>query len=133
MSNGLPRDSRGRSSWAGLWLAAAAALPILAVLLGAWEGELSSRASRTACQRVQTLVGGHGLGAVTMPAWCTFTFDPRSQPLCSCPVWPIPGGPCFCPDHASVVARLREAPASARLPVAIPRPGPPGANERSLR
>jgi hypothetical protein len=111
--------SNQRAGGASTWLAAAALLPLLVLVGGLIEARRARGAERSACARAQALVGGHGLGAVTVAAWCTFTFDPRSEPLCSCPTWPVPGSACFCPDHAASVASFQEQVSVARVPRAV--------------
>lgn len=54
----------------------------------------------------QQVVHGIGLGATAKPTWCYINFDPRIDPRCSCIEWPIPGGYCYCPDHAGTVSSM---------------------------
>jgi hypothetical protein len=54
----------------------------------------------------QQIVHGVGLGATAKPVWCYINFDPRIDPRCPCIEWPIPGGYCYCPDHAGTVSSM---------------------------
>ncbi len=56
----------------------------------------------------QKIVHGVGIGATTKPSWCYINFDPRIDARCSCIEWPIPGGYCYCPDHAGTVSYIAD-------------------------
>jgi hypothetical protein len=75
-------------------LIAAVTAACLAILLV--DG--SSRPDTTV-PRLQRAVGGLGLGAVAVPAWSFSAFDPRLDPTCDAEEFPLPGVPCFTPDH----------------------------------
>jgi len=64
----------------------------------------------------QKIVHGVGIGATTKPAWCYINFDPRIDSRCPCIEWPIPGGYCYCPDHAGTVSYIAD---NTELGVAI--------------
>jgi hypothetical protein len=51
----------------------------------------------------QRLTGGIGFGPALELSTCTFGFDPRLDGVCSQQHYPIPGGGCFCPRHASSI------------------------------
>jgi hypothetical protein len=101
---------RQRFPGAAAWIVAPVALCGLAAGLLAWEAAGARAGARSGLAAVQTLVGGHGIGAVTVPAWCYFAFDPRAEAVCACRSWPLPGGHCFCPDHTATVTRFVEDP-----------------------
>ncbi len=56
----------------------------------------------------QKIVHGVGIGATTKPSWCYINFDPRIDARCPCIEWPIPGGYCYCPDHAGTVSYIAD-------------------------
>jgi hypothetical protein len=51
----------------------------------------------------QRLVGGLGFGPALDVSRCTNSFDPRLCPHSPAEYWPLPGGGCFCPEHACSV------------------------------
>ena len=51
----------------------------------------------------QRLVGGLGFGPALDLARCPNSFDPRLCPHCPADYGPVPGGGCFCPQHAGSV------------------------------
>lgn len=56
----------------------------------------------------QKVVHGVGIGATTKPTWCYINFDPRIDSRCPCIEWPVPGGYCYCPDHAGTVSYIAD-------------------------
>ena len=54
--------------------------------------------------RFQQMVGGVGLGAVTVPAWNFSDFDPRLQPNATDTLYPVPGGYGYSPDRMAMVS-----------------------------
>jgi hypothetical protein len=48
----------------------------------------------------QRLVGGLGFGPALDLSRCPNAFDPRLCPHCPADFGPVPGGGCFCPQHA---------------------------------
>jgi len=51
----------------------------------------------------QRLVGGLGFGPALDLSRCANAFDPRLCPRCPAHFGPVPGGGCFCPEHACSV------------------------------
>jgi hypothetical protein len=49
----------------------------------------------------QQLVGGLGFGPAVDLSHCPNSFDPRLCHRCPEDLGPVPGGGCFCPQHAS--------------------------------
>jgi hypothetical protein len=55
----------------------------------------------------QHLVGGLGFGPAVDLASCPNSFDPRLCDRCPQEFGPIPGGGCFCPEHACSIFSYR--------------------------
>lgn len=58
----------------------------------------------TEMMRFQKMIGGVGLGAVTVPAWNFSDYDPRLQPAPMDVVYPVPGGYSYSPDRLAMVS-----------------------------
>ncbi len=65
-----------------------------------------------AARQFQRMAGGLGLGATVCPRWCFVNFDPRLE-HCTCAEQPLPGGYCYCPDHAGTVSFFAASGSSA--------------------
>jgi hypothetical protein len=60
----------------------------------------------------QRMVGGVGMGAISVPIWNFINFDPRIQPIDDSTLWPIPGGYSYSPDRTATVSYFEEIPAN---------------------
>src|SRR5262245_1056366 len=80
----------------GFSLAAAAALILI-------FGSQEQRGQVARTKEFQELVGGLGFGPAVDLSRCPASFDPRLCHACSADLAPIPGGKCFCPQHASSI------------------------------
>src|SRR4030042_4919332 len=58
----------------------------------------------------QRMVGGIGMGAISVPIWNFINFDPRIQPVDDSITWPIPGGYSYGPDRTATVSYFEEIP-----------------------
>jgi hypothetical protein len=58
----------------------------------------------------QKMVGGVGMGAISVPIWNFINFDPRIQPVDDSITWPIPGGYSYSPDRTATVSYFEEIP-----------------------
>ena len=58
----------------------------------------------------QRMVGGVGMGAISVPIWNFINFDPRIQPVDDSTLWPIPGGYSYGPDRTATVSYFEEIP-----------------------
>ena len=58
----------------------------------------------------QRMVGGIGMGAISVPIWNFINFDPRVQPVDDSITWPIPGGYSYGPDRTATVSYFEEIP-----------------------
>lgn len=56
--------------------------------------------------RFQQLIGGLGLGAVTVPAWNFSDYDPRLQSGPVDTLYPIPAGYSYSPDRLAMVSNF---------------------------
>jgi len=61
----------------------------------------------TEMMRFQQMIGGVGLGAVTVPAWNFSDYDPRLQPEPTDVLYPVPGGYAYSPDRPAMVSWFR--------------------------
>jgi hypothetical protein len=67
---------------------------------------------RRCAEQFQRMAGGLGLGATVCPRWCFVNFDPRIE-HCICAEQPLPGGYCYCPEHAGTVSFFPALPSNA--------------------
>jgi len=58
--------------------------------------------------RFQQMIGGVGMGAVTVPAWNFSDFDPRLQTESTDTLYPIPGGYAYSPDRLAMVSAFQK-------------------------
>ena len=58
----------------------------------------------------QRMVGGIGMGAISVPIWNFINFDPRIQSVDDSTLWPIPGGYSYSPDRTATVSYFEEIP-----------------------
>ena len=54
----------------------------------------------------QHWTGGIGLAPSVSPAWTFFSMTPNIEVFCENELWPIPGQPCYNPNHGSLVVEL---------------------------
>jgi len=83
-------------------LMAIAALAIAAIAVIVVDAS-PERADQKRSGEFQRLVGGLGFGPSLDLSRCAFSFDPRIESDCHWNTSPIPGGYCFCPQHASSI------------------------------
>jgi hypothetical protein len=67
-------------------------------ILAVESRDRSAEAARA--REYQHLVGGLGFGPALDLSRCACSFDPRLCHHCPADLGPIPGGGCFCPQHA---------------------------------
>ena len=70
----------------------------------------------------QRMVGGVGMGAISVPIWNFINFDPRIQSVDDSTLWPIPGGYSYGPDRNATVSYFEEIPVNQLL--IFPPPSP---------
>lgn len=63
----------------------------------------------------QRMVGGVGMGAISVPIWNFINFDPRIQSTDDSTLWPIPGGYSYGPDRTATVSYFEEIPVNQFL------------------
>jgi hypothetical protein len=78
----------------------------------------------------QRMVGGVGMGAISVPIWNFINFDPRIQPIDDSTLWPIPGGYSYSPDRTATVSYFEEIPVNQFLISPSPPPSPPRGEEK---
>jgi len=81
----------------------------------------------------QRMVGGVGMGAISVPIWNFINFDPRIQPVDDSITWPIPGGYPYSPDRTATVSYFEEIPVNQLLIFPSPPPSSPGGEEKPAR
>ena len=54
----------------------------------------------------QHWTGGIGLAPSVSPAWTFFSMPPNIEVFCENELWPIPGLPCYNPNHGALVVEL---------------------------
>jgi hypothetical protein len=81
----------------------ASGLLIAAAGVMAMDAAGASSNHRRCAEQFQRMAGGLGLGATVCPRWCFVNFDPRIE-HCTCAEQPLPGGYCYCPEHAGTVS-----------------------------
>jgi hypothetical protein len=69
--------------------------------------ELSPAAPDRRSEEFQRLVGGLGMGPAVDLSRCGFSFDPRLCQDCPFNYNPVPGGVCFCSEHACSILYCR--------------------------
>ena len=87
-------------------------LSVLAVLMIAWDEYSWKKIQADQMVTFQRMVGGVGMGAISIPIWNFVNFDPRIQPIDDSTLWPIPGGYSFGPDRTATVSYFEEIPAN---------------------
>jgi hypothetical protein len=78
----------------------------------------------------QRMLGGVGMGAISVPIWNFINFDPRIQPVDDSINWPIPGGYSYGPDRTATVSYFEEIPVNQLLISPSPPPSPPKGEEK---
>jgi hypothetical protein len=78
-------------------------LVIVTVGVLAMDAARASNSHRPCAEQFQRMAGGLGLGATVCPRWCFVNFDPRIE-RCTCGEYPLPGGYCYCPEHAGTIS-----------------------------
>lgn len=83
------------------------ALTISAII---WDHHSWKRVKADQMIAFQRMVGGVGIGAISVPIWNFINFDPRIQPVDDSVTWPIPGGYSYGPDRTATVSYFEEIP-----------------------
>jgi len=104
-----------------LFLAVLIALTILTITLDQYSWKRVQSDQMVAFQR---MVGGVGMGAISVPIWNFINFDPRIQPIDDSTLWPIPGGYSYGPDRTATVSYFEEIPVNQLLISPSPPPSP---------
>jgi len=104
-----------------LFLAVLIALTILTITLDQYSWKRIQSDQMVAFQR---MVGGVGMGAISVPVWNFINFDPRIQPIDDSTLWPIPGGYSYGPDRTATVSYFEEIPVNQLLIPPSPQPSP---------
>jgi hypothetical protein len=82
----------------------------LAILTIAYDQYSWKRIQADQMVAFQRMVGGVGMGAISVPIWNFINFDPRIQPVDDSITWPIPGGYSYSPDRTATVSYFEEIP-----------------------
>jgi hypothetical protein len=82
----------------------------LAILAIAYDQYSWKRIQADQMVAFQRMVGGVGMGAISVPIWNFINFDPRIQPVDDSITWPIPGGYSYSPDRTATVSYFEEIP-----------------------
>jgi hypothetical protein len=104
-----------------LFLIVLIALTVLAIL---WDQYSWKRVRSDQMVVFQRMVGGVGMGAISVPIWNFINFDPRIQPVDDSITWPIPGGYSYGPDRTATVSYFEEIPVNQLLISPSPPPSP---------
>jgi hypothetical protein len=83
------------------------ALTVLAIALDLYSWKRIQSDQMVVFQR---MVGGVGMGAISVPIWNFINFDPRIQSIDDSTLWPIPGGYSYGPDRTATVSYFEEFP-----------------------
>jgi hypothetical protein len=89
------------------FLLALIAFTILTITLDQYSWKRVQSDQMVAFQR---MVGGVGMGAISVPIWSFINFDPRIQPIDDSTLWPIPGGYSYGADRTATVSYFEEIP-----------------------
>jgi hypothetical protein len=87
----------------------------LTVLAMSWDQYSWERIQSDQMVAFQRMVGGVGMGAISVPIWNFINFDPRIQPVDDSITWPIPGGYSYGPDRTATVSHFEEIPVNQLL------------------
>lgn len=101
----------------------------LTILAMAWDQHSWKRVQADQMVAFQMMVGGVGMGAISVPIWNFINFDPRIQPVDDSITWPIPGGYSYGPDRTATVSYFEEIPVNQLLIS----PSPPPSSPQSVR
>ena len=101
----------------------------LTMLAMAWDQHSWKRVQADQMVAFQRMVGGVGMGAISVPIWNFINFDPRIQATDDSTLWPIPGGYSYGPDRTATVSYFEEIPVNQLLISPSPPPSPPGRGE----
>jgi len=104
-----------------LFLIVLITLTILAIL---WDQHSWKRVQADQMVVFQRMVGGVGMGAISVPIWNFINFDPRIQPVDDSITWPVPGGYSYGPDRTATVSYFEEIPVNQLLISPLPPPSP---------
>jgi hypothetical protein len=110
-----------------LFLVVLMALTVLMIALDQYSWRNIHSDQMVAFQR---MVGGVGMGAISVPIWNFINFDPRIQPIDDSTLWPIPGGYSYGPDRTATVSYFEEIPVNQLLISPSPPPSPPRGEEK---
>ncbi len=97
----------------------------LTIFAMAWDQYSWKRVRSDQMVAFQRMVGGVGMGAISVPIWNFINFDPRIQPIDDSTLWPIPGGYSYGPDRTATVSYFEEIPVNQLLIPPSPPPSPP--------
>jgi hypothetical protein len=96
----------------------------LTIFAMAWDQYSWKRIQSDQMIAFQRMVGGVGMGAISVPIWNFINFDPRIQPVDDSTLWPIPGGYSYGPDRTATVSYFEEIPVNQLLTPPSPPPSP---------
>jgi hypothetical protein len=82
----------------------------LTIFAMAWDQYSWKRIQSDQMVVFQRMVGGVGMGAISVPIWNFINFDPRIQSTDDSTLWPIPGGYSYGPDRTATVSYFEEIP-----------------------
>jgi len=82
----------------------------LTIFAMAWDQYSWKRIQSDQMVVFQRMVGGVGMGAISVPIWNFINFDPRIQSTDDSTLWPIPGGYSYGPDRTATVSYFEEVP-----------------------
>ncbi|MGB9629424.1 MAG: hypothetical protein ACPL6D_12245 [Thermodesulfobacteriota bacterium] len=82
----------------------------LTLIAMVWDHSSWKRVKTDQMVIFQRMVGGVGMGAISVPIWNFINFDPRIQPVDDSITWPIPGGYSYGPDRTATVSYFEEVP-----------------------
>ena len=102
----------------------------LTMLAMAWDQHSWKRVQVDQMVVFQRMVGGVGMGAISVPIWNFINFDPRIQPVDDSITWPIPGGYSYGPDRTATVSYFEEIPVNQLFIFPSPQPSPSGGEEK---
>jgi hypothetical protein len=105
----------------------------LTIFAMAWDQYSWKRVQADQMIAFQRMVGGVGMGAISVPIWNFINFDPRIQPIDDSTLWPIPGGYSYGPDRTATVSYFEEIPVNQLLIPHSPFSSPLGGEEKGER
>ncbi len=91
------------------------ALIVLTLMATIWDHYSWKEVKTDQMVIFQRMVGGVGMGAISVPIWNFINFDPRIQSVDDSITWPIPGGYSYGPDRTATVSYFEEIPVNQLL------------------